>query len=340
MENVMNRIVLFAACIASLALTACGSAHIVAPPAPVSVLDHELQPDSTLRVAHVFQLPKNTAPSAIALGSDGNMWFTTGRLAIGRITQSGKVTYFKASNRDSALNITRGPENDLWYTVLGFPEIDRMNASGTFRSFVVQGNPNDIVAGPDGNLWYTDFTLQGIGVTTTAGKFKEFTVPTSQAYPFDITNGPDGNLWFTELFGGKIGRITTAGVITEFPIPGSSEPAGITSAAGKIYATDLENSAIVQITPSGALTSYGAPQTLHFNLVISDARGDLAVGAGHEGAVCLFNPVTHVFSNFLKVPNPTGAASVGPYGMALDRHGDIWFTSALDDYIAVLKERP
>ena len=271
------------------------------------------------------------------------MWFTqtNGPLSVGRITPDGQVAFFAASTRDAALDIARGPGKDVWYTISGFPEIDRMNPSGKRTPFVVQGNPNDIVAGPDGNLWYTDFTLQAIGtIARTGGSFKEYTVPTQSAYPFDITAGPDGNLWFTELFGGKIGKITTAGVVTEYTIPGAAEPVGIASVAGNIYATDLANGAIVQSTTSGVLTIHRSPFKLHFNALVEDANGRLVVSAAHEGRIGLFNPTTHEYSSFLDVPKPQGQLDAGPDGMALSPKGEIWFTSSMNDYIGVVDDGP
>src|SRR5258708_4556113 len=63
--------------------------------------------------------------------------------------------------------------------------------------------PLDITAGPDGNLWFTEQNGNQIGRITTAGAITEFSLPTNcgsslGCNPRGITAGPDGNLWFTE----------------------------------------------------------------------------------------------------------------------------------------------
>ena len=84
-------------------------------------------------------------PYVIAVGSDGNLWFTefNGGNQIGRITPLGVVTEF-------AIGITPG------------------------------AHPYGIAAGPDGNLWFTEqstnFDINQIGQITPAGVITEFAV--------------------------------------------------------------------------------------------------------------------------------------------------------------------
>lgn len=299
-----------------------------------------VNPDRKLQIIAVYHLAKGTGPSGITMGSDGNMWFTLiGKLEIGRITPTGQVTYFPASKRDAGNRITSGPDKNLWFTVFGFPEIDRMTTTGTFTPFVVQGNPQDIVGGPDGNLWYTDFTLQSIGRMTLHGRFKEFTVPTQSSYPYDITVGPDNNLWFTEINSGKVGKCTTTGVITEYALPESNPiPVGIASANGNLYAVENSYSKIAQITTSGVISTYQAPQTLNFIDIISDGRTHLIASARYQGKIGGFDPVAHTFSSFISIPKHTGETNAGPDGIALGPGGNIWFTSANNDYIGVVSD--
>ena len=103
-------------------------------------------------------------PTGIALGSDGNVWFTEQGAAtfaaIGRVTPAGVVTEFPLDDPSS--------------------------------------EPQDITAGPDGNLWFTEEAGNQIGRITTSGTITEFPVPTANSGPVAITDGPDGRLWFTE----------------------------------------------------------------------------------------------------------------------------------------------
>jgi len=116
-----------------------------------------------------IELPANSGPARLAVGSDGNVW----------------VTMFDAN------------------------AIDRFLPDGSRTRFPLPpgSGPNDIVAGPDGALWYTAYKGGRIGRITTAGSITEYPVPTPNSQPTGITTGADGNLWFTETATGKIGRL-------------------------------------------------------------------------------------------------------------------------------------
>jgi sugar lactone lactonase YvrE len=169
-------------------------------------------------------------PGGIAVGPDGNMWFTEttwhsgrrGRVftgsAIGRITPAGRITEYPlpAAGSDPG-GITTGPDGNLWFTESeGNGKIGRITPAGriteyplpTHPSYPEGGSPSSIVAGPDGNVWFTEVIGNKIGRITPAGVITEYHTPTGISHPAGIVAGPDGNLWFTEQLGSAIGRIT------------------------------------------------------------------------------------------------------------------------------------
>jgi parallel beta-helix repeat protein len=123
----------------------------------------------------------NSGAGHIAVGSDGNLWFTwttwevteTGpaALSVGRITLSGTITEFPISAGH------------------GWP-------------------PGGIVSGPDGALWFAQGGAHSIGRISTSGQLNQYSVPTPKGWPSDMTMGPDGNLWFSQAYPSSIGRIT------------------------------------------------------------------------------------------------------------------------------------
>src|SRR5436190_4134621 len=127
--------------------------------------------ESRTLLAVVTEFPLATAgslPGEIALGGDGNFWFTEfGSDRIGRITPAGVIT-------DFALVAGRGPTG--------------------------------IAAGPDGLIYFTEQSADRIGqINPLAGSaaaiqasIVEFAVPGAGSAPTDIAAGPDGALWFTE----------------------------------------------------------------------------------------------------------------------------------------------
>src|SRR5690242_9038607 len=120
--------------------------------------------------------PGINAPTKIAAGPDGALWFTnlgsgTSAGSIGRIATSGTVTNYTAPSIRSPLGITTGPDGALWFTDTGTSSIGRITTAGDVTEYKGTGidAPTDIVAGPDGALWFTNQGNDSIGRITTAG---------------------------------------------------------------------------------------------------------------------------------------------------------------------------
>ena len=117
----------------------------------------------------------------IAVGSDGNLWFTwvtsevgPAAASIGRITPSGTITRFPVSEDN------------------GWP------AGG-------------ITAGLDGSLWFTLGSANMIGRILTTGTVTLFRLPAGSSFPSDIARGSHGFIWFSEAEPSAIGRFQVRG---------------------------------------------------------------------------------------------------------------------------------
>jgi streptogramin lyase len=197
------------------------------------------------------ELPIPAVAYAIALGSDGNLWMTTFG-GIGRMTPAGAFTLFPVAG---ALRITSGPDGNLWFTKDPDPRIGRITTSGVITEFSLPTSspPRHITGGPDGNVWFTK-PDDKIGRITTSGVVTEFATPTSHIWPFAIAAGPDGNVWFTESYPG-VGRVTPTGVITEFPV--SDIYALAAGADGNLWAAGFGT--VKRINPDGSATAFSIP---------------------------------------------------------------------------------
>lgn len=139
--------------------------------------------------------------NSLALGSDGAVWFAQGSPGlgvqgyVGRISTSGVVTMYPTPSTPPSI-----------YSI-----------------------PIDITAGPDGNLWYIDWGSSKVGRVTTNGVITEFGPQTItdgtgvQPIQSALTTGPDGALWFST--GTGVGRISTTGLMTNYPL--SLNPYGL-----------------------------------------------------------------------------------------------------------------
>ena len=175
-----------------------------------------------------FDIPpsSSTVAMGVAVGRDGNVWFTEEGIArVGYISTNGVITQFDLPSSDRRpFFITSGPDGNLWFTessVDGSKSwIGRVTTSGFVTEFPLTTTTPigfaRITSGPDGNLWFTEPGVFGqplgkIGRITPDGLITEFVTPTPASSPTGIAAGPDGNVWFTEPSKQKIGRITTSG---------------------------------------------------------------------------------------------------------------------------------
>ena len=143
-----------------------------------------------------FLLSTTARPTAITLGSDGNMWATDpATSAIWKISQKG---------------------------IVGGPCMLPPNAK-----------PTSIVTGSDGSLWVTESGINKIARlpvtnTTACGTVSQFKIPTNNAGLLTIVSGNDGALWFTERNAKKIGRMLVTGHVTaEYSLKPAVLPSGL-----------------------------------------------------------------------------------------------------------------
>jgi len=154
----------------------------------------------------VFPLPAPAAsvPNQLALGPDGNVWFTESLpAAVGKITPSGQITLFQTPTANSL--------------------------------------PYGIAAGPDGRMWFTERDADKIGAiptdATSGADITEYPIGGTNVGAINIAAGPDGRMWFNETNTGSLGAITTGAKTAIFKLTVSvagtgkgtveSRPAGI-----------------------------------------------------------------------------------------------------------------
>jgi streptogramin lyase len=286
---------------------------------------------SVARGQVVTEFPITTAacgPREIAVGPDGNLWFTEYEAnQIGRMTTAGVLTEFPVPTFGGyPAGITLGPDGNLWFAEELAGQIARITSAGDITEFPIPAalaEPYGIATGPDGNLWFTDAGDNLIGRITTAGDITLFPIPTDDSAPVGITAGRDGNLWFAESQGNNIGRVTTAGVITEFPLPAPlSEPNAITAGPdGNVWFAEYLGNAIGQITPAGVITEFPIPTTAATPVGISAGPENLWFtehGGNQVGRITTSGGVKE-----FAVPT----AGSGPMGITASYpHGEVWFT--------------
>jgi virginiamycin B lyase len=278
-------------------------------------------------------------PDSIALGLDGNLWFTENAgNKVGKITQAGAITEFSLPTNSQGqssqpLAIFRAPDGALWFTMTNASRIGRITTAGQtsfFNTPTSASGPEGIAIGPDGNLWFTEFAANKIGRITLGGMITEFNVPTANSGPARITVARDGNLWFSESQSNKIGQITTSGAITEFSIPtANSQPWGIRGFDGSVVFTERSASKIAVINTSGQVVQETPTPTANAQPVSlfpgPDGNIWFSEFAGNNVARLAGTTITE-----FAIPT----ANSEPGGITVGPDGAFWFAEQNGDKIA------
>jgi streptogramin lyase len=174
----------------------------------------------------------NATPFGVALGADGNMWFTEfNGNKVGVVTPAG-----------------------------GYTEIPLPTANS---------QPENITAGPNNSVWFVETGSSKIGaVNVNSHTLTEYATPTGNAAPTGIATDPTSanRLWFGEFNAGAIGEITSTGAITEYPdaISGSAPTAVAVTSNGTIWFLDFGTNTLDSMTlPGPVFAQYGMPATLN-----------------------------------------------------------------------------
>jgi virginiamycin B lyase len=72
---------------------------------------------SAVYIQYTLPNPLGNQPQGLAVGPDGNVWFTEQIGKIGRITPTGTISEFTIPTIDSIPgSIAAGPDGNLWFT--------------------------------------------------------------------------------------------------------------------------------------------------------------------------------------------------------------------------------
>jgi virginiamycin B lyase len=226
-----------------------------------SLLFSTLRPlTSILNGPHIVEFTtavKNGQQVSIALGPDGNLWYTDIEVdQIVRITPTGALTVFSLPRGSEPLGIAAGPDDALWFTEATANKIGRITTSGAITTYPLPhaGSwPTDITPGPDGALWFTERNANQIGRITTTGAISEYPLLSANSLPSAITLGPDGALWFIQSGSSQIGRLAPNGSMSEVSDPGVANDI-TTGPDGDLWFT--AEGAIGRLTPQGSVTLF------------------------------------------------------------------------------------
>jgi virginiamycin B lyase len=275
-----------------------------------------------------------SAPTEIAAGPDGNMWFAeSAKGKIAKITPSGQITEYVVTTGNSQITgITAGPDGNMWFADgWGYVGKITMNGEVTRWTTALERSPVDITTGSDGNLWFTMWAGY-IGKITPEGVITEYSVRqgSNSTQPRSITAGPDGALWVTHSTDpARISRVATDGTITPMIITNTDADTPydiVTGPDGALWYTNTGDSALGRMATDGSVTAFPYPNNQPWT------AGTRGITVGADGALWFADPMPG--ANRIHRITTSGAATsfntpttnATPLGIATGPTGAIWFT--------------
>ena len=204
--------------------------------------------------------------------------------------------------------------------------------------------PNGVALDSAGNLYVADSGNNAIRVLTPAGTdWVVSTLATGFNNPSGVAVDTNGNVYVSESNNGAIRKVTPAGVVTTLATGFNFPFLVALDSAGNLYVADAGANAIWKVTPTGVVRTFascptcsygevdGTGSAARFNLpfgVAADSHGDVYVSDCNNGAIRKVTPagvVTTLAGGSFGFADGTGsAAAFAPYGLAVDRSGNIY----------------
>jgi virginiamycin B lyase len=311
-------------------------------------------------------------PEELAVGENGYVWFLAGSGYMENwgyaesISRSAEPLAIGLSQHAMGIDITRGPDGNMWITEQHNWEVEEPDTIGrlevrngkpSLEAFKIEPTelgryccgPVAITSGPHEHLWFTDRhpDVQHqvfIGEMSIDGDLVEHPIPAGDhidqavsPLPDGIAVGPEGDVWFTddgtnEAGQNLVGRIDAAGESEELPIPTvGAEPAAIALGAdGDMWFTEPGNSKIGRVNPAtGEIVEFPVPD-------VTNALKGLVLGP--EGKLWFaernlspgfgdISPSGEVRSFHPAFEPPESSLEpTGPQSLVMGADGYIWFT--------------
>ncbi|HZV77872.1 MAG TPA: hypothetical protein VFF63_08960 [Candidatus Babeliales bacterium] len=326
-------------CLAAALLAACGKGT------PITSGTATPAPTPTPAVTSQYPIPTaSSKPMGIAVGSDGNLWFTEFATSkIGQLNSAGTITEVVTPTRKAepdGIASGPGPNLNVWFTEKSLGRVAQITVSGPpYTEYTLPDSaarPVGVALGSDGNMWVTDpgtnsiWRIQQLRVKPHI-KFTQYKL-TGNAKPLAITNGPDGALWFTEPGTNSIGRLPITGTpLSEYPITtANSDPVGITPGTDNaLWFTEQRAKQIGRISLTGTITAqYPLPGAVTPDVLVQGIDGNFYFTDTLGNKMGQFFFTAH---NVHYYPIPT--ASSQPTAMTLGTDSQIYFVETAGNNI-------
>lgn len=223
-------------------------------------------------------------------------------------------------------DIALGPDGNLWFTLRATDQIGRISPSGSLSTFAVPGAgsaPVGICAGPDGAMWFTQSGSDQVGRIDMSGVVTAEYSLGSGSGAFGIASGSDGNLYVGSSLSGRLYQVTLTGSVITLalsigPLSGLASPA---PGSSDLVAAAVINDAGLVYLDAGAFTFHGRALPVGAGAVDLVAGPDAATWFTLANSNRIGRDDADGVSTFA-LPNPFAT----PRGITRGADGNLWFT--------------
>src|SRR3989338_4007526 len=230
--------------------------------------------------------------SNIAIGPEGDIWFTATRWVegaeephiIGRFTPAdGYFTKYAIPHNSVPEELFVDAQGTIWFIASNKNNLYRVDpktfALKGYPIPTANGNPKSLAVDQKGHIWFAESTANKIGeFIPEQGIFHEHELLTQFANPGEISIDKQGRIWFVEVTANRIGVFSPD--LKRFdeviiPTPGSSPVALVNDDNGNIWFLEYKGNKVGVFNPEKAvfheydIPSYGS---LPANMVIDHKR--------------------------------------------------------------------
>jgi len=170
------------------------------------------------------------------------------------------------------------------------------------------------------------------GTKQLTGKISEWPVPTPK-FARDPAPGPDGNIYITEMYADRIARFDTkTQKFNEWNLPAGAHPHGLlVDKEGRVWYTGNGNGTIGELDPStGKVTEHRTPSGGSPHTLVIDDTGTIWF-TNQSGSVGSLDRTSGKITEY--------KMSGGPYGLALDKQGNVWVCRMSADKMGIIGPR-
>jgi copper transport protein len=264
---------------------------------------YNMSVNNSLPLYPIFDMQRQSIWVGDSLPGSGTIWqfdIATGNYTMHRINATHVTQSVLASDGSIWYIDPLGAENN------GVVGLYNPSDNSSSRRYVIpeEGVPTGIAIDGSSSLWIPLVVANGpdrvVKFDPAAEQFSSYDIPTPDARPAGITSDRMGNIWFAEAGAGSIAKIDPAtGNITEYKPKSPSQT--------------LDEPAAVFADPDS------------FDIFIAEHSGH---------TISVYNSLLGTFRNY-----PSIDEAGLPFGMAMDRFGNLWFAQHEIDKIGVIDPR-